>query len=95
MHDYRYLENVASLRFDAEACVGCGQCLAVCPHRIFRMDGRKASVTDFDACMECGACARNCPSGAISVHPGVGCAAHIMQTWIARLTGRKIQGDCC
>ena len=33
-------------------------------------------------CMECGACAVNCPVAAISVDPGVGCAAYIISGWI-------------
>ena len=95
MKEFRYLKDVATLQYDRDKCVGCGMCATVCPHRIFRMEAKKAAPTDPDACMECGACALNCPSGAITVTPGVGCAAHIMQTWIARFTGVKIQSDCC
>ncbi|MDD3313776.1 mercury methylation ferredoxin HgcB [Pseudodesulfovibrio sp.] len=95
MRDFRYLDDAATLAFDRDKCVGCGACGEVCPHRIFRVADGKADMADRDACMECGACARNCPTGAISVTPGTGCAALIVQTWIARLTGRKIKGDCC
>lgn len=74
----RYLKNVVTLQMNDDACVGCGMCLDVCPHAVFRMQGRKAEIYDRDACMECGACARNCPVSAIQVQSGVGCAHAII-----------------
>ena len=62
----KYLKNVATLKLDTQKCVGCGTCLAVCPHEVFVLEGRKARITDLDACMECGACARNCPVACIA-----------------------------
>lgn len=53
-------------------------CLQVCPHHVFRTEGRKVQIQNRDGCMECGACARNCPTGAISVRSGVGCAAAVI-----------------
>lgn len=84
MKDFRYLENVATLRLDKDRCVGCGACHSVCPHRVFSMKNGKAYVIDRDACMECEACALNCPTEALAVTPGVGCAAYIIQTWLGR-----------
>lgn len=95
MKDYRYIDGVATLQLDQEACVGCGMCATVCPHRVFAINDRKAAIVDFDACMECGACARNCPAMAIAVRPGVGCASYIMAVWLARLTGDKVKTTCC
>jgi len=74
----RYLSNVVTLQFFAEKCTGCGQCLEVCPHGVFAMNGKKAYITDKDLCMECGACERNCVFGAISVKAGVGCATAVI-----------------
>jgi NAD-dependent dihydropyrimidine dehydrogenase PreA subunit len=78
MTRYRYLPNVATLRFDEAKCNGCGMCITVCPHAVFRMEDHKTRITDLDACMECGACARNCPTAALSVNTGVGCATAII-----------------
>lgn len=82
MNTFRYVDGVASLHYDSEKCIGCGNCIKVCPHRVFAMDGRKATLVDYNACMECGACALNCPADAISVDPGVGCAALIIKRWL-------------
>jgi ferredoxin len=87
----RYLENVVTLAYDPGKCTGCGMCVAVCPHAVFVMEGKKAAITDKDLCMECGACLRNCPFEAISVRPGVGCAYALM---MSQLKGREIScGD--
>ncbi|HDQ44765.1 MAG TPA: 4Fe-4S dicluster domain-containing protein [bacterium] len=74
----RYLKNVTTLALDISKCTGCGMCAEVCPHAVFRIEGRKAVIEDRDACMECGACARNCAPGALSVRAGVGCAAAVI-----------------
>jgi NAD-dependent dihydropyrimidine dehydrogenase PreA subunit len=91
MKIFRHLENVATLAYDAEKCVGCGLCVTVCPHRIFSLDSRKAILTDREACMECGACTLNCPTAAVTVTPGVGCASYIIQGW---LPGKRGSGCC-
>lgn len=91
MKTFRHLENVATLAYDQDKCVGCGLCAAVCPHRIFAVEDGKARVLDREACMECGACALNCPTGAIEVTPGVGCAQLIIQAWLPWKKGTS----CC
>ncbi|MGD0153774.1 MAG: mercury methylation ferredoxin HgcB [Thermacetogeniaceae bacterium] len=86
---YRYLKDVVTLELDQYKCTGCGMCMEVCPHEVFTIESRKASIVDKDACMECGACAKNCPVAAISVRPGVGCAYGIIR---GRLSGSD---ECC
>ena len=75
MKNQVYLKNVVTLRLDENKCTGCGMCLDVCPHEVFKMNGKHVMIRDRDACMECGACAQNCPANAVSVESGVGCAA--------------------
>lgn len=82
MKNLRYLSDVTTLKLDTEACIGCGMCQIVCPHGVFEVEDFVAKIVDRGGCMECGACANNCPENAITVTPGVGCAAYIIQTWI-------------
>lgn len=97
MDSLRYLSGVSTLRLDTGACVGCGACLDVCPHGVFVLDGRTIRIRDLDGCMECGACALNCPVGALSVTPGVGCAAYIVQVWLKGRDAASCGGPdgCC
>jgi ferredoxin len=76
-----------TLKYDTEACIGCGICVAVCPHAVFdTCGGRKARLLRPEDCMECGACRTNCPAEAIKVDSGVGCAAAMIR---AALLGQK------
>ncbi len=85
-----YLKNVVTLQMDSKKCTGCGMCLEVCPHEVFKMNGKSVGIVQRDACMECGACSRNCPAGAVTVQSGVGCAAAVINS----LLGRN-GGECC
>lgn len=66
-------------------------CLDVCPHDVFKMNGRHVTIQNRDACMECGACSLNCPVEAIFVQSGVGCAAAVINS----LLGRDGDDCCC
>jgi ferredoxin len=90
MEGFIYLSNVVTLQLDEGKCTGCGMCLEVCPHSVLEMNWAHVRIRNRDACMECGACSRNCPFEAISVQPGVGCAAAIINSMLGR-KGR----DCC
>lgn len=94
MKDFRYIDGVSSLRLDVDKCTGCGMCAVVCPHRIPEIIDGKARLNAPDACIECGACATNCAFNAISVNPGVGCAAFIVEKWLAS-AGIKTKGTGC
>lgn len=93
----RYLSNVSTLELHAEKCTGCGLCMMVCPHAVFRLVGNRAEIVDRDACMECGACQKNCPAAAIGVRVGVGCAyALLYSRWKGRsdISCGPEDGDC-
>lgn len=87
----KYIPDVATLKLDREKCIGCGLCVTVCPHRIMKLDDKKALISDKDLCMECGACALNCPTEAVTVSAGVGCATAII---MGALTGKEPSCDC-
>ena len=86
-----YLKNVVTLQLDENKCTGCGMCLDVCPHEVFKMNSKKVMIQNRDACMECGACSQNCPVNAIFVQSGVGCAAAVINSML----GRKGEECCC
>jgi NAD-dependent dihydropyrimidine dehydrogenase PreA subunit len=86
-----YLKNVVTLKLDKEKCTGCGMCLEVCPHEVFKTNTHRVEIQNRDACMECGACSRNCPFDAITVQAGVGCAAAVINA----LLGRTDAACCC
>lgn len=96
MKNFRYLKNVSTLKLDQAKCTGCKICTNVCPHNIFIIENKKAVIQDVDGCMECGACAINCPAEAVTVAPGVGCAAYIIQSWIVGPENASCgSGGCC
>jgi len=95
MKGFSYLPNVATLELDQQACIGCGMCVAVCPHQVFVLGGDKAEIVDRDSCMECGACRANCPAEAIRVDAGVGCAAGMINEWLSDVLPRRRGNGCC
>lgn len=95
MKGFSYLRHVATLELNQGACIGCGRCWEVCPHRVFSLRENKAQIVAFDACMECGACARNCPAAAIRVDAGVGCAAGLITEWLREQNLYSIRKECC
>ncbi|TFG03673.1 MAG: 4Fe-4S dicluster domain-containing protein [Promethearchaeota archaeon] len=54
------------LKIKEDRCIGCGQCVVVCPVQAITLIDNKA-VIDKEKCVECSVCLRsaNCPSNAI------------------------------
>jgi len=86
-----YLQNIVTLKLDADKCIGCRRCTEVCPHGVFAATDGKASIIERNWCMECGACQNNCPANAISVGKGVGCAQAVINGVIR---GTEPNCDC-
>ncbi|HUN55018.1 MAG TPA: electron transfer flavoprotein subunit alpha [Smithella sp.] len=53
------------LEVDNDKCVGCGNCVDVCPFGALSLDGDKVVVND--KCTDCGACIDACPTMALSL----------------------------
>jgi len=73
MYNFKYLSETLSLTINTEKCNGCGMCINVCPHAVFKIENKKATVPGYEYCMECGACKLNCPTKAITMNVGNGC----------------------
>ena len=82
-----YLKDVVTLQLDENKCTGCGMCMDVCPHEVFKMNSKHVMIQNRDACMECGACSLNCPASAIAVQSGVGCANALINAMLGRKGG--------
>jgi len=54
------------MRINPDLCIGCGNCIIICPIQAIKFEEKKA-VIDEDLCVECSICYRNaeCPSNAI------------------------------
>lgn len=51
-------------RVVADACIGCGRCLAVCPQACIDLTGHVARI-EREHCLRCGRCQEVCPAGAV------------------------------
>jgi NAD-dependent dihydropyrimidine dehydrogenase PreA subunit len=94
-----YLGNGGTLTLDPASCGGCGACIDVCPHDVFRIEDDVALIAARGRCMECGACAFNCPTGALGVRSGVGCAAAVLNGLLRKTEPAcgcsTSAGSCC
>ena len=53
------------MKVDPEKCVGCSECLPICPQSAIKIRVKKAHIDE--RCSDCGACLRVCPNSAICV----------------------------
>ncbi|WP_435549446.1 ferredoxin [Desulfobacterium sp. N47] len=52
---------------DTEKCVGCGECVNVCPVDVYELQEEKAVVVNEEECIGCESCVEVCEQGAITV----------------------------
>lgn len=72
------------------ACLGCGDCKAVCPENAISVKGRLAQV-DPDRCISCGACINTCPKDIISRIPA---SAPIFVACSSKCRGKEVMSVC-
>ena len=51
-------------KIDAEKCIGCGECVAVCSNAVHALSVTEHSL-DRERCTLCGKCIKACPNGAL------------------------------
>lgn len=65
-HNPESMRRAPQLQVFMERCIGCGRCVAVCPHQAQHLDGGERSF-ERELCVGCGACAEECFSGALEL----------------------------
>jgi len=50
-----------------EKCVGCGDCVDICPQDVFEIQNDKSVVVNADECVECESCIEACEEDAIEL----------------------------
>jgi NAD-dependent dihydropyrimidine dehydrogenase PreA subunit len=54
-------------KVNIEKCVGCGECVAICPMQVFELRQGKAVVVNGGDCLGCDSCVEACEPAAITV----------------------------
>ena len=52
---------------DHDKCIGCGECVDVCPVEVYELSDGKSTVANPDDCLGCESCVEVCESGAIVI----------------------------
>ncbi len=67
--DIDFLEEMAMYKIiiDFEKCIGCGECVEVCPEEVYTLEDEELVVANEEDCVECDACAETCEIDAITI----------------------------
>ena len=56
-----------NVEVNAEKCVGCGECVDICPVEVFEFQDEKSVPVNAEECLGCESCIEVCEEGAITV----------------------------
>ena len=56
-----------NVEVDEEKCVGCGECVEICPADVFELQDEKSVPVNADECLGCESCIEVCEEEAITV----------------------------
>jgi len=52
---------------DQDKCLGCGNCVEICPSEVYQMEEDKSNPIYPEECIECWACVNQCPAESIQL----------------------------
>ena len=52
---------------DADKCVGCGECVDICPVEVFELQDGSSIPVNAEECVECESCVEVCEEDAITL----------------------------
>jgi NAD-dependent dihydropyrimidine dehydrogenase PreA subunit len=52
---------------DEEKCIGCGECVEVCPSDVYEIQDEKSVVVNEEECVGCESCLEVCEQEAITI----------------------------
>jgi NAD-dependent dihydropyrimidine dehydrogenase PreA subunit len=55
------------IEVDQEKCIGCGECVDVCPVDVYEMQDEKSVPINIEECIGCESCIEVCEQEAITV----------------------------
>jgi NAD-dependent dihydropyrimidine dehydrogenase PreA subunit len=56
-----------TIEVDEEKCIGCGDCVDVCPVDVYEMQDEKSVPVNAEECIGCESCVEACEQEAITV----------------------------
>jgi NAD-dependent dihydropyrimidine dehydrogenase PreA subunit len=56
-----------TIEVDVEKCIGCGDCVDVCPVDVYEMQDEKSVPVNAEECIGCESCIESCEQEAITV----------------------------
>jgi NAD-dependent dihydropyrimidine dehydrogenase PreA subunit len=55
------------IEVDQEKCIGCGECVEICPVDVYEMQDEKSVPVNAEECIGCESCVEVCEQEAITV----------------------------
>lgn len=56
-----------TVTIDTDKCIGCGECVDVCPVEVYELQDSKALVVNEEECLGCESCIEVCESNAVTI----------------------------
>jgi len=56
-----------TLTVDQDKCVGCGECVDVCPAEVYELQDGKSNPVNAEECLGCESCVEVCQQSAITI----------------------------